>query len=279
MAERVLQFVHISDTHLLHPGQHNQFGEISPELAQYAAQIMALPYHPAAATEALVEEINRLPLKIDFVLHSGDVSGQQDADYEFSAALLGQINYPLIYLPGNHDLLAEVERCLCQVAVEPVSEYEYGGVQIVCLDSSRYGQNHAGWLDETQLERLKAICCAPDERPLVVATHHHPLQVDVPWLDALGLLNGEAMHQILLLARSRLRGVFFGHIHHSIDILKDGILYSGVASAAYQFLAWPGQAQAALDLMADPGFNVVTITRGETFVRHHRYRIPGVAQP
>jgi hypothetical protein len=86
--------------------------------------------------------------------------------------------------------------------------------------------------------------------------------------------NGEVMHRILCKAGQRLRGVFFGHIHHSIDMMQDGILYSGVASAAYQFAAWPGQIEAALDLAADPGFNVVTVSGATTLVRHHRYRLP-----
>jgi 3',5'-cyclic-AMP phosphodiesterase len=146
-------------------------------------------------------------------------------------------------------------------------------VQIIALDSSRAGHAHAGWLDEAQLDWLNTICTADDPRPLVVATHHHPIPIDVPWLDQLGLGNGQVMHEILLQARHRLRGVFFGHVHHSLDIYKDGILYSSVASAAYQFMAWPGQAQAALDMVADPGLNLVTVTAEQTFIRHHRFRL------
>jgi Icc protein len=206
------------------------------------------------------------------VLHTGDVTGEDSTDYEFTAGLLAQIDCPQVYLPGNHDLLSGLEQWLCRRETGPVCEYQFSGLQIVCLDSSRYGADHAGWLNEAQLAQLEQICHSEDPRPLIIATHHHPIAVDVPWLDALGLLNGPALHEILLSARHRLRGVFFGHIHHSVDIIKDGILYSGVASAAYQFAAWPGQVEAALDLAADPGFNLVTVTPQQTFVRHHRYR-------
>ncbi len=274
MPELPLHFVHVSDTHLLHPSQQKDFSGISPDLALYVEQIQALPYSPTHALEALIREVNALPFAVDFVLHTGDVSAEVDSDYEFIAGLLEQIRWPQIYLPGNHDHSEGVEQWLSRRAAGPVCEYKVKGVQIVCLDSARYGANHAGWLDDAQLETLRRICTADDDRPLIVATHHHPIPVDVPWLDALSLRNGAALHEVLLMAHQRLRGVFFGHIHHSIDIVRDGILYSAAPSAAYQFVAWPGQEQAALDLAEDPGFNVVTVTAEQTFVRHHRYRIP-----
>lgn len=269
-----LHFVHISDTHLLHPGQQKDFEGIDPALARYTEQLRALPYTTALATEVLVREINALPVAIDFVLHTGDVTGEDSTDYAFTAGLLAQLPCPQVYLPGNHDLLPGLEQWLCHRETGPVCEYQFNGLQIVCLDSNRYGADHGGWLNNLQLDQLRRICRSDDDRPLIVALHHHPIAVDVAWLDALGLRNGAAMHEVLLAARHRLRGVFFGHIHHSVDIIKDGILYSGVASAAYQFAAWPGQVEAALDLAADPGFSLVTVTPEHTFVRHHRYRIP-----
>jgi hypothetical protein len=95
----LLNFVHISDTHLLHPDQKKDFAGIQPELAQYAAQVLALPYHTSAALPALVAQINALPVPVDFVLHTGDVAGESNADYAYLAELLAQIKYPVIYLP------------------------------------------------------------------------------------------------------------------------------------------------------------------------------------
>ncbi len=271
-SEVLLQFVHISDTHLLRPGQQKDFSDIQPELALYAEQVLALPYHTVTAAEALIREINALPLKLDFVLHTGDIAGEDGSDYTHIAQLFRQLRMPIIYVPGNHDREADMSP-LQDGAVSPVCQHEINGVQLVCLDSSQAETRDAGWLSEQALAQLERICTAQDERPLLVAVHHHPIPIDVPWLDALSLHNGDQFHQVLRRAGPRLRGVFFGHIHHSLDIVYDGILYSSVASAAYQFTGWPGCAQAALDMTADPGFNVVTVTRHQTFVRHHRYRL------
>ena len=271
MSEVLLNFVHISDTHLLYPDERKDFIGVSPEFAQYAEQVLTQPHHTTTITAALAQQINALPVPVDFVLHTGDVAGESTTDYEHIAGLLGQIHYPLIYTPGNHDSLPGMQRVCSQKAPE-VCEYEFNGVQIVALDSSRYGTGHGGRLSADQLDRLDAICSAA-ERPLIVATHHHPMPIDVPWLDELGLVNGADLHRVLLKARRRLRGVFIGHIHHSLDIYKDGILYSSVASAAYQFTAWPGYQQASLDTLADPGFNLVTVTFDQTIIRHYRFRV------
>ncbi len=271
-SEPLLQFVHISDTHLLAPDQVKDFTGISPELALYAKQVSSLPYHTYTAGERMVREINALPLALDFVLHTGDIAGESYANYPLLAKLFEQINYPVIYVPGNHDRGADI-RPLTGREAEMTSEYAINGTQIVCLDSSHAEIDSAGWLHESQLAWLDAICQSADSRPLIVAVHHHPFSMGVKWLDDLQLGNGEAMHAILLQARHRLRGVFHGHVHHSMDVIKDGILYSSVASAAYQFTGWPGHTLTSLDMNADPGFNVVTIGRDSTAVRHHRYRI------
>ncbi len=273
MAEVLLNFVHISDTHLLHPDERKDFADINPELAHYAQQVLAQPHHTTTLSTALVQQINALPVSIDFVLHTGDVAGEATTDYEHIAGLLGQIRYPVLYTPGNHDSLAGFQQWLCPQRAPAVCEYEFNGVQIIALDSSRFGIEHGGRLSADQLKRLDVLCSADDDRPLIVAMHHHPLPIAVPWLDELGLTNGADLHQILLQAGQRLRGVFIGHIHHSLDIYKDGILYSSVASAAYQFTVWPQQQQASLEMLADPGFNLVTVSKDQTVIRHQRFRI------
>lgn len=277
MSGVLLQFVHISDTHLLKPGQALDFGDIGPEWAEYARQVLALRHDAGAVVTTLVREINSLPARLDFVLHTGDVAGQPQSpdDYDIMARWLGQINYPLFYLPGNHDDADGVRRLLNGAATPETLDYtfECNGVQIVCLDSNHSAVPHGGGLDDRQLTWLESICAAQDDRPLVVSLHHHPIPLGVPWLDALALSNGDDLHRILLLARARLRGVFFGHIHYGIDVLRDGILYSSAPGAWYQFSGWPGWATPALDDRASPGFSVVTITRDRTFVRRHFYRV------
>lgn len=274
MENVLLHFVHISDTHLLLPGQQLDYSDIPPVLETYAQQVLSLPYDSQAVAEALIREISALPVQPDFVLHTGDVAAQLRSpdDYGYMIDVLNRIPYPVYYLPGNHDDPDALRRFSRGDDAPPYYSFEVNGVQIACLDTASHpAVPHGGGLDDAQLAWLEALCTAPDPRPLVVALHHHPVAIGVPWLDTLILDNGDALHRILLKAGSRLRGVFNGHIHYAIDVMRDGILYSSAASAWCQFTGWPDHDRATLDMHVNPGFSLVTLTTEATFVRRHRY--------
>lgn len=276
MSDVLLHFVHISDTHILPEGRKPDYSDIPADLELYTRQVLALPYSPTQAAEALVRQINQLPVPVDFVVHTGDIMNDPPAasDYEYIRSLFADCKYPVYYAPGNHDRVSAMQRVLCGREDGNFDhELELHGVQFVFLDSNGSNPPHSGWLEDSQLARLETICAADDDRPLVVILHHHPLAIGVPWLDELRLLNGEALHQVLLKARDRLRGVFGGHIHHGVNIVQDGILYSSAPSAYCQFYGWPGAQITSLEDGARPGLNLVTITKDRTFVRCHRYTI------
>src|SRR5579859_7313291 len=84
---RPLRFLHISDTHI----------RADPAFTLYGHQ-------PYAALKQLVATINALPYPFDFVLHTGDVVDDGQADsYATARSLLNQLRVPIYYLSGNHD--------------------------------------------------------------------------------------------------------------------------------------------------------------------------------
>jgi 3',5'-cyclic-AMP phosphodiesterase len=269
--DALLRFVHISDTH------------ISPD-PDYTYNDGNIPLSMPGA-QALVQQVNALPFTPDFVLHTGDIAYDPDtAAYHMARAILGQIKFPIYYLTGNHDDASALQRIMLDKPNPKAPfhyEFEVNGVQIICLDTQSAVKQQgikepAGWLDDGQLAWLEALCAAHDERPLVVALHHNPLKVGIPWFDDyMALQNGEALHARLLKARERLRGVFFGHIHQNVDLYRDGILYSSVLSSWYQLHSYPDQVKTNVDVAAEPGFNVVTVARDQTFIRRHRFSVQG----
>jgi 3',5'-cyclic AMP phosphodiesterase CpdA len=280
MADTLLQFIHITDTHILKPGQTHDFTDVEPEWEIFAQQVVALPYDTRTATAAMVREINALPVRVDFILHTGDVFNDPTSldDYRDAAEFFSPLKYPVHYIPGNHDDTAGLQTVLLGRDLSEPFDYQFesNGVQIVCLDSNdKTGQypKHSGWLDDDQLARLDAICTANDTRPLVIAIHHPPFLTDSAPLDYLRLYNADALHQTLLKAHDRLRGVFCGHIHHPVDVVRDGILYSSGASAWYQFAAWPDYHIGSLIAGANPGFSLVTLTSDRVLVRRHTYPV------
>ncbi len=262
MSEVLLRFVHISDTHI-HPDERYALQPGQPS--------------PAAGARALVEQINALPFTPDFVLHTGDVAYDPDPSaYHAAREILGGIRYPVYYIPGNHDHPEGLQQVLLgreQPLLPMLYEFERSGVQVVCVDSTGPAPAPAGNVTQEQILRLTEICgSTDDDRPLVIAVHHNVLPVGVPWLDHwMGLINGVQFHQTLLNARQRIRGVFFGHVHQNLTIMQDGILYASVLSSWYQLHAYPGQTDTQEDRGAEPGFNVVTISKDQTFIRHHRF--------
>lgn len=259
----MLTFVQISDTHIhADPAYTGNF----------------VPFTSRESVAEMVNQLNTLPFQVDFVLHTGDVMTDpaQPEDYLIARSLLSLIRYPVYYLPGNHDRPEAMQRFLLQtdpLAVTRKMDYQFvvNGVQVVCLDS-HMPDTAAGHLDDTQLEWLDSICAAVDDRPLVVALHHHALPLLSPWLDSIALDNGEALHRVLLQARTRLRGVFYGHIHENTATTRDGITYYSALSGWFQTRTWPGQSEPFHDPMVEPGFNVVTLTASDTFVRFYRFR-------
>ena len=89
------------------------------------------------------------------------------------------------------------------------------------------------------------------------------------------LENGIELHQRLLDVRHRLRGVFYGHIHESMVTVRDGISYYSVPSGWFQTQTWPDQEEPTGDPNSQPGFNLVTLTETDTFIRQYRLLIPG----
>ena len=61
-------------------------------------------------TEKIIKSINRLPYKIEFVAHTGDIFGDNIKNYEITKEakeIFSKLKSPIYYVPGNHDILDE----------------------------------------------------------------------------------------------------------------------------------------------------------------------------
>jgi len=246
MPQPALTFIHLSDTHL------------------YANPHPSLPPapNPVKNAEAVIKHINAQSFPIDFVLHTGDV-GDDLTDieqYRQCQTVLQGLKSPLYAIPGNHDQRDWLREVFYPQSPTPYYQFERQGVQIVCLDTSVPKQPH-GDIDAAQLAWLDEICAAPHEKPLVVALHHHLFPIGSPLMDDMTVKNGEAVHQILLKARARLKCVLFGHLHERLTLIRDGVTYTTAPSTWFQLKTWHGQTGTfVMDKEALPGYNVVTLT-------------------
>ncbi len=268
MPLETLYFVQISDTH------------IGPSRSYRRAGYASWP-----CTQRVVEIINSMPVRPDFVIHTGDVVTQpHPASYALAAATLGQLTVPTYYVTGNHDTAFDIQRCLPMGPRQPatpdpnVLSYAFDIKGYRCLVLEARGPDEIdphGVLAEAQLEWV-AREVAGDGPPLVIFTHFPALPLNSPWMDAnMPILNGEDLHRLLVGARTRVRGVFYGHVHQSMQIVRDGVVYWGVASTFSQFTASSVDDALSFDPDYPPGFNFVTLLPQQTIVRQHAFRCSG----
>ena len=261
MTEKLLTFAHISDTHL----------HIDPNYTDDLVNYPALE-----PVQKLIDFINNFGADIDFILHTGDVMHLPGAAEEYAEIrkIFDTLNYPMHYIPGNHDKVSWLQSHFAGRKPEEItdnfdSEFEFNGVQFILIDSHTPEEvgSSVGVISHEQLHWLENLLTADDERPVVVAVHHHTLPLHAPWLDRIAMVNGEDLHAVLLKGKDRLRGVFSGHIHETLITVRDGISYYTAQSGWYQTRTYFKQTEPASDMLHNPGFNLVTLTEKDTFVR------------
>lgn len=257
-----LYFIHITDTH---------FGP-TKDFVHYGSNA----YDVACR---MVEAINALPVAIDFVVHTGDVTDRpEEAAYRIADEVFARLKYPIYFVTGNHDTSPGINTFLTMGEKRDASAdgncvsyaFEKNGYRFIALDSRGADDiDPHGMLPHHQFEFLQREI-ERDEKPLVLFIHFLPFTADSIWLDeTMLLLNGERLHQKLIPVRHRVRGVFFGHVHRGMQMLRDGILYSSVGSTIGQLNTFPGDAKATIDIQHPPCFNLVTLAGDKTIIKEH----------
>jgi 3',5'-cyclic AMP phosphodiesterase CpdA len=164
----------------------------------------------ARALAAAVARVRALPQAPDAVLVSGDVADTgAEAEYALARELLAPLKMPVHLIAGNHDRMPErteyAVRC--------------GELRLVACDSTIPGQD-GGRLD---VDWLEARLAENPRAPTIVALHHHPVPIGIPWLDRIGLPDPDRAALAELLRRSpQVRRVVAGHVHRASQSMLGG---------------------------------------------------------
>jgi 3',5'-cyclic AMP phosphodiesterase CpdA len=260
-------FVHISDTH------------VGPTVDYARHGYQSLP-----CARRVVELINTMPTRPDFVIHTGDVvTHPQEDSYKIAAETFAALDVPIYYCTGNHDTSRDIHDWLpmgpktdCQTDRDVLSyTFDLKGGRFLVLDARAPDEmDPHGLLSEAQLAVVAREATA-DGPPLTIFCHFPALPFNSSWIDQhLLILNGDRLHALLLPARDRLRGFFYGHIHQTFHTMRDGILYASASSTFSQFTGWPNEAMVRSDHEAAPGFSTVQLLPKETVIRQHSFLRP-----
>ncbi|WP_369601105.1 3',5'-cyclic-AMP phosphodiesterase [Hahella sp. SMD15-11] len=236
----VLSIVQISDAHLRREADGQLLGMNTR--------------HSLSEVLKLVREHARHP---DMVLASGDIA--QDGSPEAYAAfvrLLDGLEDSLYWFAGNHDIPEVMNETLgpvcggqgapCVVDCDPW--------RIILLDSSLQGQVH-GELGAGQLAFLGEALETSDRRHVMIAFHHHPIDIRSRWLDTIGLKDRDAFFD-LVDDFDNVRLILWGHIHQEWDSNRNGVRLLASPSTCVQFK--PGSREFAVDEAA-PGFREIEL--------------------
>ncbi|MGO3058384.1 metallophosphoesterase [Halomonas sp. AOP43-A1-21] len=195
----------------------------------------------------------------DIIVLTGDVSQDETAaSYTLASDALASLPCPWFWLPGNHDQidLMRAEHPL----LEAVDMQQW---RLLLLNTQVAGQPHG----ELGSERLKALSALlkEDDRPVLIAMHHPPVDVGASWMDAMGLQDREAFWQVLS-AYQQVKIVLFGHAHQAYAQhigLADGgrVDVYGCPAMSDQFM--PGAETFTIDEASRPGYRVVDLNGEE----------------
>ncbi len=125
----------------------------------------------------------------DLLLLTGDVT--EDASsvaYSRVADMLGEIDAPLLALPGNHDDPQVMQNHFPQGPWDGPLAQDAGSWLLVLMDSTVRGRV-SGCVPQHDLDRLDAHLGASSADFVLVALHHQPVPVNAPWIDRFALEN------------------------------------------------------------------------------------------
>ncbi|MCR9262466.1 MAG: metallophosphoesterase [Pseudomonadaceae bacterium] len=234
-----LNVLHITDCHLVAPDTSLLGVDTQASLEAVLAQACA-QRHP------------------DAVIASGDLA--HDAKCEVYQRFLHTVrnttSAPLLCLPGNHDVLEQM-----QAADLPLAPLTLPGWDIVALDSHEDDAPRALVQDGDRLQTGSQIEQAQGEHVLL-ATHHPLVAINSPWLDKDRIKNAGELVSWLAersarAGEPRLRAVVFGHAHQSIADYVARIPVFGTPSTCFQFA--PGSATFTVDTTS-PGYRWLSLS-------------------
>ncbi|MCJ8337421.1 MAG: phosphodiesterase [Pseudomonadales bacterium] len=254
----MLKMIHLTDTHLVEKGKR-LFG-----------------LDPHARLKLAIEDINRSHKDANCAFITGDLTNWgTPEEYTALADALSKLQVPLHLLLGNHDNRENFKAAFPNIACD-VNGYVQSSVdtdqgRLIFLDSLMEGTS-SGWLCEDRLKWLENQL-SDAAAAIYLFMHHPPFDVGIPYLDKIGLVQKEEFENTITPYKSRIRQIFFGHVHRPIHGEWLGIPFSTLRGTNHQvWLNMPFQEDHQLEYSYEaPCYGVVLIDAQKTLIHTHEY--------
>ncbi len=253
----MFDFIHITDLHILPPGETN-YGLDPAERLRMAVESIAERHGPES------------PAPAEFVIATGDLTHHgQPAAYAVLRDILEGLPMPFHLMLGNHDERAHFRAAFPDAPVDPsgfvqqVIETDVG--RFILLDTKTEG-THAGLLCEARLAWLQARLEESAE-PVFLFLHHPPMPLGIARMDRIPLLNSAALADVVAPHRDRIRHMFHGHLHRPLGGSWLGIPFTSLRGTAHQVALDLSERESAPGSHEPAAYALVRVT-GESVVVH-----------
>ena len=230
---------------------------------------------PGVNLAAAVDLVEREHADAAFVIHLGDLTNRGEAEaYARATGILARLGRPLILLTGNHDERAEMRRHFPALDDDGAGFVEALRVMeeasILTLDTLEPEVGTAGRLCPRRLAFLeRALAEAPGDRPLLLFQHHPPLDLGLPGMDRIRLLNADEEWAVIERTR-RPDWLFCGHVHRPVSGLWHGVPFLVPRGTSHQIAYNPAPGAKNAGSREAPEITIVEVSRDGTLVAHAR---------
>lgn len=222
MVSGSFSLLQITDLHLL-AAENSRLLGVDTAASLDAVLRAALSEHPA-----------------DAMIVTGDIAhdAAETTYARVRAAIAAHYQGPILWLPGNHDLAAPLDR-----ERPGARELRLGEWQIIAIDTHIDGAE-GGNVGGVELDRLRGLLARTAARFVVVAGHHPPVALGTPWLDGGSIVNGESLLDVLS-GSARVKAYVCGHVHQETATTHRGVRVLTTPSTCFQFV--PGTERFSVD--------------------------------
>lgn len=201
-----MRLAHISDLHLLSP-------EYEPE-----HETAGNGFGSTEMAMAIADDLIAISDGLDLVIVSGDLTDRADAaSFATIERILGQIDLPVLVVPGNHDGpsgMIDYLRHATTLADWDLSNraVRIGAFKFIGLNTSVDGLTE-GALDDAALAFVERHVAQDRDRQLAIVMHHPPLLLGLDQFDGFCQIENGADFLRILAGAGRETLVFSGHVH------------------------------------------------------------------
>ncbi len=257
--DKVLIF---TDIHFVEEGR--LIGHLDPGARFAAGLAHALAHHPDAARIVIAGDLT----------HDGEI-----AQYRRLRQALRDCPVPVDLMLGNHDRRAQFcavfeDAPLCEAGfVQGVADV--GAHRLIMLDTLDEAPRipHGGILCGARLAWLDAALRDAGARPVVLFTHHPPMDVGFPAMDRIGLRDRGALLD-LLARHGNVRQIVSGHIHRTISTSAGGIPAAVLKGTCHQAPMMLGGADSHASVDEPGAYGILLLHKGGVIVHSEDFGLP-----